>query len=576
MNQPARSRPGTARIVSKIQRIVIVCAMGIVFGAPRPAAAQVFQLTGGSSSLLNAEGGSFEVHGNNYTARIDLGYLGHPSLGFFLSRPYKSSIVGAGDEQIPFVLPTDLFDSSFYFLGRGISLTRNLDGNRLFVFAGATTSGYFAPFLNVAKADMGSGAIFYEKQLSPSLRFFSRNVFSSRQSSIQAVQWAARKDIKMALSAGIGNNEPYGASSFSMDRHWMLLDASYALAGHNFQRVLIANTQLSENDRENIRLELRPATNVRIVISRNNYLSSFIPNNFARATVEGLGAGAASGGFQMSGSLFKSSTTLGNSSALDLGVRRSVTRHFEAGVDFLRASYSKNAPAYSVVGNLREILNSRFSVTQVVSHNNGQTNIDFGGNFLSNIVTVSVDYQTLFLPFVPNAAGQFKQVMVLGLHFQLPHGVQFNMDTNVTPLGQVLYTAYGSTYAYRGLGNTSPGTSFSGAFFHNIVRGEVLDPEGLPIPGAALQIGTELAVTDSDGNFMVRVKKSRELSLKVAFDDFTAPGKYAIVQAPQTVKATRQESAQEYSIVLRRLPNGVSSADPSHQTDVPDHPPGSN
>ena len=66
--------------------------------------------------------------------------------------------------------------------------------------------------------------------------------------------------------------------------------------------------------------------------------------------------------------------------------------------------------------------------------------------------------------------------MVLGLHFQLPHGVQFNMDTNVTPLGQVRYTAYGSTYAYRGLGNTSPGTSFSGAFFQNVVRGEVLDP----------------------------------------------------------------------------------------------------
>jgi hypothetical protein len=576
MNPPARLRPGAAKISSRILRTVTVCVFAIVFGWPHPAAGQVFQLTGGSSSLLDAEGGSVEVHANHYTARIDLGYLGRPSLGFFLSRPYKTAVLGAGDQQIPFVLPTDLFDSSFYFLGRGMSLTRNVAGSRLFVFAGATTDGYFAPFLNVARADKPSGAIFCEKQLSPSLRFFSRNVFSNRQTSIQAIEWAARKDIKMALSAGIGNNQPYGSSSFTMNRRWVVLDASYALSGHNFQRLQVATSQLSENDRENIRLELRPASNVRIIISRNNYLSSLSPNVFERAMVEGFAAGGSVGGFLLSGSVFKSTTTLGNSSALDLGVRRMVTRYFEAGADLLRSSYSKGAPAYSLIGNLREILNSRVSVTQVISHNNGQTNIDFGGNFISNLVTVSVDYQTLFLPFVPNAAGQFKQVMVLGLHFQLPHGVQFNMDTNVTPLGQVRYTAYGSTYASHGLGKTSSGTSYSGAFFQNVVRGEVLDPEGEPIAGAALQIGAELAVSDSDGNFMVRVKKAGELSLKVAFEEFTAPGRYVIVQAPQTVKATRKESAQEYSIVLRRMPNGVSSADPSHQPDLPDHPPGEN
>ena len=62
-----------------------------------------------------------------------------------------------------------------------------------------------------------------------------------------------------------------------MDRRWMLLDASYALSGHDFQRVLVATPQLSENDRENIRLELRPVTNFRIVISRNNYLAYIFP-----------------------------------------------------------------------------------------------------------------------------------------------------------------------------------------------------------------------------------------------------------------------------------------------------------
>ncbi len=201
-------------------------------------------------------------------------------------------------------------------------------------------------------------------------------------------------------------------------------------------------------------------SNVRIVASRNNYLSSFTPNVFERALVEGLGASATLAGFQLNGSYFNSSSTVGDSAAVDLGVRRRITSHFEAGADLLRSTYLKGSVAHSTIGNLREILNSRFSVTQVISHNNGQTSIDFGGNFISNLMTLSVDYQTLFLPFVQNGPGQFKQVMVLSLHFQLPHGVQFNMDTNVTPLGQVRYTAYGSSYEYRGMGNTSPGTFF--------------------------------------------------------------------------------------------------------------------
>ena len=244
MNAAGSIGSGAARRFPRASAgLAIVCAI-LSSAWPHPAAGQVFQLTGGSSSLLDAEGGSLEIHANNYTARIDLGYLGRPSLGFFLSRPYKTSILGAGDQQIPFVLPTDLFDHSFYFLGRGVSLTRNVGDSRLFVFAGTTTDGYFAPFLNVARNDTPSGAIFYEKQLSPTLRFFSRNVFSNRQTSIQAIEWAARKDIKMALSAGIGNNQPYGSSSFSMKRRWVVLDASYALSGHNFQRVLVATPQL--------------------------------------------------------------------------------------------------------------------------------------------------------------------------------------------------------------------------------------------------------------------------------------------------------------------------------------------
>jgi len=551
----------------------------LCFFRPHSANAQVFEMTGGSSSQLDAEGGSLEVKGNDYTARIDLGYLHHPSLGFFYSRPFKSSILGAGDQQIPFVLPTDLFDHSYYFLGRGLSLLRKSKDRRLFVFAGTTSDGYSTPFLSIARNDTPSGAIFYEQQITPTTRFFSRNIFSKRQTSIQSLEWAARKDIKMALSAGIGNNQGYGSSSFALDKRWISVDASYALAGPEFQRVLVATPQLSENDRENIRVEFHPWANVRFVVTRNNYLASFPPNVSERAMVQGVGVGTSLAGFQSYGSWFQSSTSAGNSTALAVGVRRMLTPHFEAGVDYLHSSFSKGVADHSIIGNLREILNARLSVTETITENSGQTSVDFGGNFISNFVTVSVDYQTVFLPFVQSSSGQFKQVMVLGLHFQLPHGVQFNVDSNVTPLGQVQYTAYGSTYAYRGMGNSAPGTSFTGSFFQNIVRGKVVNSQGEPIEGAALRIGSELAITDTDGNFMVRVKKEGELELKIEFSEFTAPGNYVVERAPSTVKAMREESAQEYTVVLRRTLNAPRPDDPSHplsQPNLQEHTPGSN
>ena len=179
----------------------------------------------------------------------------------------------------------------------------------------------------------------------------------------------------------------------------------------------------------------------------------------------------------------------------------------------------------------------------------------------------------MFLPFAQAGPNQLKQVIVVCLHLQLPHGVQFDAATNVTPLGQLRYTAYASTYAYHGLGPDSPGTSFSGAFFQNAVHGRVLDPRGEPIEGEALRIGAELAVTDSDGNFVVRMKKAGDLNLKVAFEEFNSPGNYVVVQAPATVRATREEPAQAYTIVLRRVRNTLSTADPTSQRDSPDHPP---
>jgi hypothetical protein len=549
-------RYATRRSARPLIRWALVCLASLAVSTS--AHGQAFALTGGSSSLFDAHGGSVEMRSPNYTGRLDFGYLDGPSLGFSVLHLYHGALLDAGDQEIPLVFPTDLFDRSYYFFGRGLSVLHKTRDTRLFVFAGATSIGYWAPFLNVARTGSFTGAIFYERQLTPSLRWFSHNVFARRQTSIQSLEWSARKDIRMALSAGAGNNQAYGASSFRWSNPRLSVDASYAFTGSGFQRVEVSAPQLTESDRENIRVEFAPISQIRIVASRNNYLAPLEAGAASRATVNGFGVWTGFSGNSLYGSLFQSSSSFGESIAYALGAHRDFTRRLGAGLDYL-GTRSAGRQSHNLVGNIRETLSSRLSLNQVITHGGGQTGIAFGGDFISNFATISVDYQTVFLPFAQAGPSQLKQVIVVSLHLQLPHGVQFNAGTNVTPLGQLRYTAYASTYAYRGLGPASPGTSFSGAFFQNAVRGRVLDPQGEPIAGVALQIGAELAVTDSEGEFIVRLKKAGDLNFKVAFAEFTVPGNYVVVQAPATVRAAREESTQPYTIVLRRIANSAAA-----------------
>ena len=93
----------------------------------------------------------------------------------------------------------------------------------------------------------------------------------------------------------------------------------------------------------------------------------------------------------------------------------------------------------------------------------------------------------------------------------------------------------------------------AGAFYSN-ARGRVVDPAGAPVAGAALMVGKNLVFSDSTGTFLVRLKSAGELPLQVSLDDFTAPGAFAVVSAPPTVRVTREDDAQLYKIVVKRVP----------------------
>jgi hypothetical protein len=527
---------------------------GVLLVGAHAAAAQSFKVQGGTSSVFEGHGGTVEVRGQNYTGRFSLGFLDGPRVGFYFVRPFQGVHLGFGDQAIPFSLPTDLFASNYYFYGRGLSVTRANHRGSLYIYAGATSRTFALPFLQAAQAQSPTGLIFFQRQLTTSLRFYSHNIVSSRQTSIQSLQWTPREKMSLAVSAGLGNNQKYAATSFDWANSWLDLQASYAVAGQRFRRVSVEAPVLSEMDRENVRLEIKPLDTLRFVVTRQNLLAARNANApFERAAVNGASIFTSLARFNLHGSLYTSRTRFGVSRASSLGARRNFASRFEASLDYLRSAPAGGAPTGTFVATFREQLTPRWSFNQVITRGPGQTSFAYGGSFFSNRFSAGVEYQTIYQPFARAGEAAFRQVLLVNIKFLLPGGIELNASSDVTPLGRVRYTAYATSWAYRGLSAGAGSSVPSGAFYNYVVRGRVLDAAGQPVRGAALRIENEIVFTDSQGRFLHRMKKPRELPFSVALEDFMLPGRYVVVSAPSTVKAAREEAAPEYDVVLRRV-----------------------
>lgn len=529
--------------------------------------AQVFELRGGSSNMADTHGGSLLLYGERYTARVGMGFTDDGvRMGFLLTAPIRGMQWDIGDQPIPFTLPTDMVSNSYSFFGRGVGITRKGDGSKLFIFAGGTSRFFSTPFVSSASVDEVAAAVFYEKQLTPSLRFTSHNIFSGRQTAIQSLEWKPRDNLTMAFAGGIGNSKSYWSSSLEWSHNWISVQAGYSRAARDFRRVRVRSPMLTESDRESVRVELRPTRWLGLSVQRQNYLlAEAQPGSSPRVAVTGLSAWGSVAGTHVHGSLYRSQSTGGGADSMIVGARRRIFSRLEAGADYLSSRPSNGPEMRAGIITLREFITPRFSLTQVISVGGGQKAIAFGGNFISNFATVGVEYQTVFTPLITPGETQFRQVLALTLRFQLPHDMQASLDTQISPLGETRYSAHMTSYMYRGFGPHAGNSIPSNAFSDYVVLGRVLEVQGQPVSGAALLIDSELVFADSRGQFFLRRRKQKEYPLEVALDQFMLPGKYEVVSAPSRVRTAREEQAEIVEIVLRRIPARAPAPLPAGQ-----------
>ncbi|HEX4426769.1 MAG TPA: hypothetical protein VH079_15325, partial [Terriglobales bacterium] len=232
----------------------------LVLSASLGAHGQIFQFDAGSSSLFHAEGGGFHFTGPDSEGWFSAGLLnGRLLSGAFVQKQWRSYTIGAGDDAYLVSLPTDLFEGSHYFWGRGANVTFSSPRIKLSVFGGATSLQQVTPFFNGADAQTPIGYISADVKLTPKVNLFSRNVIGAQSTSISGFEFLLPAGWKSALALGVGDDRPYGALSLGGAWRWFKFKGAYVIANRNFERVGVSSQSSTENDKENLEIQFRPS-----------------------------------------------------------------------------------------------------------------------------------------------------------------------------------------------------------------------------------------------------------------------------------------------------------------------------
>jgi hypothetical protein len=517
------------------------------------ASAQVFRIQGGTSTMLNAQGGSLEFKAPKYDGSVNLGYFaGHLRYGAENRYQFQNFTLLTGDETVPFVLPTDVFDASHYFSVRGIGVTHKDSRGNYYAFAGTTSTWLGTGLFTAATSDDPAGMLFYERKINRHFKFFSRNIISRRQTFLQGLEYQPNRSLRASITTGIGSNQKYFAAGFDAETQKLIFRTSYVLTGKSFQRISLASPLSSEVNKGNAQVLYKPLDFVSFTAGHQNLLEPVtLGGAMQQASVNQLSADFHLEKFYFGSGLFSSSSSGLSTLGTNLYVGRRFGRLLEVNENWFQ-SKSQGAPGSTILsGTIRENFSSRFSLLQLISRTSGQTTFAFGGDFTSNRLMLQADYQNMYLPFRPDHP--FQQALALNASVRVVGPMQITAASNVDPTGHMRYTFGMSTYIYRMSGMMSGHSeTFSIAKF--MVQGVVKDELGNPVEGAALPIGKEVVYTDSTGAFLVRMGKHGPFPLSVAPEEFITNGLYEAVSAPSPVRAEADNAAANVEIVIRRVP----------------------
>lgn len=533
-----------------MRRLLLACA--VLLGTAAPLAAQtVVEVQGGGSSLYRGYGGTANIYHAKFDGWIGLGYLNGLRFGAFARTTFGKDTLRLGNDVLVVRFPTDLFSNGFNLLVQGASYTRIRGGSTVTLFGGASADGLSAPSFQATSIRKPLAALFATQKLDDRVQLFAQGQLAAQSSLLTGVQSLPAQGVRAALTGGGSTGRPYTAASLSVRRPHVQLEASWVWNPSRFRRITVPAPLQTETDRENISLVIEPTRWLTIGGGRQNYLQdSSGTSPVVRASGNNVFIGLAPGPFRLTSGLYDSRSQGVSNLSSYLAVGKSFGQAFDAEV-FLLQSRPSSAPSTTTpLVNLRERFSPRLRLLQQFSVESGRARVQFGGSLITSFGELGVDYQIVQQPFRP--LEPFRSALSLSARLQLGN-YSTRLGTIINPDGSVTYSASGSTFLYLGefggvqpLGVTRPLARF-------VVKGHVVDTDGAPVDGAAVALDGELAFTNPNGDFQVRVGRPKRLKVGVKPDEFLLPGFWEVVEAPAEVQADGEERAEPIRIVLRRV-----------------------
>ena len=247
--------------------------------------------------------------------------------------------------------------------------------------------------------------------------------------------------------------------------------------------------------------------------------------------------------------------------AAALSIDRDLTTRLHGNASYLVSKPKGAMGMSSLLATFTEPLTARLSATQFLTYSKGRTSINFGGQFISNALTLTATYDTFYVPALNSQP--FEQALLLDVKFKVLGRLLLHSASFVDATGHIRYTAEGSTvYSHEHVAKQVE----HGALGRYVLHGCVLDAENRAVEGAAVMIDDAPLYTDSKGCFQMRENSPRTHRLRVVIGDFLAAGNWQVVSTPMTVtSATEEESEQMRVVVVVRRVREISqnAAEPS-------------
>ena len=517
-----------------------------------PAAGQtVVELQAGGTSLYDSYGLYANLFGRKYEGWAGVGYQDGWRFGAGVRTGFGRDTLSLGSDVLLVALPTDVLGLGINVLAQDVRYTLVRGGTTVSAVAGWAAANSGSQFFRAYSFDSPFAATAVRQRLGSRWIVGFQGVLADQQTALGTAQWLARPDLVLGASAGIGSNDPYVAGSAVYTARQVTAAASYVwLPEGTFRRVDLPYPLQSEANKLNLRAEYEPWQDIAIGGGVQNFLQDSggpgpvtASGTTAYVRAQRFGVRAQAGIYDS-----RSAGVTNFSNYFALGY--TFARRVDVEGYLLQSRPSNGDHANTPIINLRERITRRLGLMQQFMWNDGSLTVQFGGDVVLPLGDVNVSYQLVQQPFAPS--DPFKSVLSISARLQLGR-YSTSVNTTVLPDGSVNYLATASTFLYLGqYGGLQPNAvgSRPGRF---VLRGRVVDEQGAPVEGAALDLNGELAFTNAEGQFLIRVNRLDDYRLEVKLDEFLLPGTWEVLSAPASVRAERENRAQSVDVILRRL-----------------------